>query len=400
MKRVLSVRKLSVPGFLFAGISAGIKKSGAKDLCLIYSVCPCTAAGLFTTNRIKAAPIRVALEGISSRRAQAIIVNSGNANACTGQKGLADARRMQRLTAEELNIRPELVYVASTGIIGRPMPMGKIAGAIPGLVYKLSPASMAHAASAVMTTDTFRKVALREVRIGRQKGIIAGFAKGAGMIRPNMATMLCFIMTDVSISGRALDSALREAVQASFNSLSVDNDMSTNDAVMIMANGSLVNKRITKKSRHFDAFRHALNDLTYELARMIARDGEGATKLIEVVVRRAPSDHDAARIASAVANSMLVKTALYGRDPNWGRIMAALGYSGADVSEGSVDISINGVRLVRRGVGTGKEESARKALSGRDIVLTIDTGQGTGTARAITCDLTEGYIRINAHYST
>ena len=400
MERGSSFRNIVIPGFRFAGLPAGIKKSGHKDLALIYSEEPAVIAGLFTTNRIKAAPVKLAMEHIVSRKAQAIIINSGNANACTGEKGMKGAREIITCTAKELGIPPELVYSSSTGIIGRPFPTGVIKKALPGLVRQLSPLSLKHAASAIMTTDTRAKISFRQIRITGKKGTIAGIAKGAGMIRPDMATMLCFIVTDIAINSQALDAALREAANSSFNMLSIDNDMSTNDTVMIMANGLLNNPLITTRSPYFANFKSALNEITYDLARMIAEDGEGATKLIEVIVKGARSKSDAGRIALSVANSMLVKTAVYGRDPNWGRIMAAIGYSGIAVHEKKIDISLNNVKLVSKGMGTNREKAARTALLHKNIIITIDVGTGKENARALTCDLTEGYIKINAHYGT
>lgn len=400
MKRGSTVRNIVIPGFKFAGISAGIKKSGNRDLALIYSEVPAVTAGLFTTNRIKAAPVKLAIKNIASGKAQAIIINSGNANACTGEKGMKDAREIITCTAGEIGIPPALVYSSSTGIIGRPFPTMTIKKALPGLVRQLSPLSLKHAASAIMTTDTFAKISVKQVEIAGKKGTIAGIAKGAGMICPNMATMLCFIVTDIAVHPKALDAALREATNRSFNLLSVDNDMSTNDTVMIMANGRLDNPLATKRSPCYANFKSALNEITYDLARMIAEDGEGATKLIEVIVTGARSESDAGRIALSVANSMLVKTAVYGRDPNWGRIMAAIGYSGIEVNENKIHISLNKVKLVSKGMGTNREKAARNALSNKNIIITIDLGTGKENARALTCDLTEGYIKINAHYGT
>ncbi|MBI5665764.1 MAG: bifunctional glutamate N-acetyltransferase/amino-acid acetyltransferase ArgJ [Nitrospirae bacterium] len=400
MKRGPKIRNTTIPGFKFAGIPAGIKKSGNRDLALIYSECPAVTVGLFTTNRIKAAPVKLAIKNISSGKAQAIIINSGNANACTGEKGMKAAREIMTSTAHELGISPGLVYSSSTGIIGRPFPVETIKKALPDLIKKLSPLSLKHTASSIMTTDTFAKISFKQIEIGGRKGTIAGIAKGAGMICPNMATMLCFIVTDIAINPQALDAALREAASRSFNMLSVDNDMSTNDTVMIMANGRLNNPLITKRSPDYSIFKSALNEISYDLARMIAEDGEGATKLIEVIVKGARSKSDAGKIALSVANSMLVKTAVYGRDPNWGRIMAAIGYSGIAVNENKIDISLNKVKLVSNGMGTGKEKTARNALLTKNIIITIELGNGKESARALTCDLTEGYIKINAHYST
>ncbi len=400
MKRSPAKSPLSVPGFQFSGISSGIKATGERDLALIYSESPAVTAGVFTKNRVKAAPLKIAIGQIASRKGQAVIINSGNANACTGDRGLKDATSVIAETAEQLDISPELVYAASTGVIGRPLPVQKIKSAVPGLIKNLSASSIKKAASAIMTTDTFSKIYSKRIKIGKDTGTITGIVKGAGMIRPDMATMLCFLVTDIAITPGALDRALREAVDQSFNRLAIDNDMSTNDTVMIMANGFLKNKALTKRSLSYKKFQSVLNDITYNLAKMIALDGEGATKLIEVVVKRANTAADAKKAALAVAESMLVKTAVYGNDPNWGRIIAAVGYSGIELDERKISISINKTRLFHRGKGTNREKSAHKELAGKEIIITIDLGAGKESANALTCDLTEKYIDINAHYTT
>lgn len=401
MKEVSGNPEIIIPGFKFAGIPAGIKRSGERDLALIFSESPAVTAALFTTNKIKAAPVKLSIERLAThKKCQSIIINSGNANACTGSPGLKNAREMIIKTAEELGIAPELVCVSSTGKIGTPLPMGKIKKALPVLVKKLSPLSLNHAASAILTTDTVTKLSSKKVKIGRKTGIIAGIAKGSGMIRPGMATMLSFIVTDISINRTALYSALREAVNRSFNRITVDNEMSTNDTVMMMANGNLKNIPVTMSAAVYNKFKGALNDVTYDLAGMIAEDGEGATKLIEIIVRGAKTESDAGKVASSVANSMLVKTAIYGQDPNWGRIMAAAGYSGAAVDERKIDIYINKIKLASKGTGTSKESVARKTLANKKILITIDLGIGKKTTGVLTCDLTEEYIKINAHYGT
>jgi glutamate N-acetyltransferase/amino-acid N-acetyltransferase len=400
MKRASKNAGFLVPGFKFSGVSSGIKKNNEKDLALIFSDVPAVTAGVFTTNKVKAAPVRLAIEKIASHKGQAILINSGNANACTGLQGVRDARDMTLKTAAMLGISPALVYVSSTGIIGRPLPVGKIRQALPSLIRGLSPAGLKLAASAIMTTDKFHKCASRKIRIGAKTGTIAAIAKGAGMICPDMATMLCYIVTDISLTPAALNTSLLEAVNKSFNMLSVDNDMSTNDTVMIMANGVLGNKSVSIKSSYYQKFRNVLADITYELARLIAEDGEGATKLIEVIVEGAKTDHDAQKVAKAVSESMLVKTALYGRDPNWGRLMAAVGYSKASINEQKTNIFINRIKLVSNGRGTNKESSVRKSLANKNIIVTINLGIGSKSAKAVTCDLTEEYININAQYST
>jgi len=389
-----------IPGYSFAGISAGIKKSGADDLALVFSENVAVTAGVFTTNKIKAAPVKISINHIASQKGQAIIINSGNANACTGARGYSDAEEMTEKTAKALGISSELVYASSTGVIGRPLPIEKIKKALPELVKKLSPSALKQVASAIMTTDTFAKISSKKINIKGKTGTIAGIAKGAGMICPNMATMLCFMFTDIAVKPRALDSALREAVENSFNRITIDNDMSTNDMAMIMSNGSLKNTSITKSSPLYRKFASALSDVTYDLARMIVEDGEGATKLVEIAVKGARTEIDAEKVARAVANSMLVKTAIYGRDPNWGRIIAAVGYSGVDINEKKIDIYLNNVKLVNKGVGTKKEEIARNALANKNIALTIDLSEGSKSAKVLTFDLTERYIEINAHYTT
>lgn len=400
MKRSSGKEAVTVPGFSFSGITSGIKESGSKDLALIYSQTPAVAAGVFTTNSIKAAPVKLAIKKIASHKGQAILVNSGNANACTGTQGDRDARRVSREIASKLGLPGSLVYVSSTGIIGRPLPADTIINAMPELTGALSPSSLEEAAAAIMTTDTFPKFTSKRIKIGGKTGTIAGIAKGAGMIRPDMATMLCFLFTDIAISAKALDSALRKAVRMSLNRLTVDNETSTNDTAMILSNGILGNTPVTKRSPDYRTFEEALAQVTYQLSKMIAEDGEGATKLIEVIVKGARSETDAEKAASAIANSMLVKTAVYGKDPNWGRIISAAGASGAKLSEKKTDIFINNIKLVSGGVGTGREKEAAGRLEGSEIIITVDLGSGRQSAKVLTCDLTEKYIEINAHYTT
>lgn len=394
-------QSIIIPGFKFAGLSSGIKKMGEKDLALIFSETPANTAGVFTLNKVKAAPVKLAIRKLASeKKGQAIIINSGNANACTGKQGNSDAHDMINSSASELGISPGLVFASSTGVIGRPLPMEKIKRAVPGLVDSLSPLSIKNAATAIMTTDTFPKISSKKIKISGKTGTIAGIAKGAGMICPNMATLLGFIVTDIAVRPGALEAALIDAVNKSFNSINVDNDMSTNDTVIAMANGVLGNRPVSKASPSYKTFTKALCDITYDLAMMIASDGEGATKLIEVMVKGAKSSADADKVARAVAGSMLVKTAVYGKDPNWGRIMAAAGYSGADINENRIDIYLNKVKLVSRGTGTGREKSAARLLGREKIVIAVDLGLGNKSARSVTCDLTEEYIKINAHYTT
>lgn len=387
-------------GFLFSAAEAAIKKPGRKDLALIYSTAEATIAGRFTTNNVKAAPVKLDMKNIKEGRGQAIIVNSGNANACTGRTGMEDAREMARLIARRLRMKSSRVFVCSTGVIGTPMPMERIRPGIDTLAENLGKASLEDVAGAIMTTDTFPKIVLRKVKIGKKTGRIAGICKGAGMISPHMATMLCFVMTDIAIGRHALDSALGEAVRKSFHRITIDGDMSTNDTVLVMANGMLGNEEISRNSPHFAVFRDALSGVTYELSKLIAMDGEGATKLVEIEVVGAGSESDAGKAAFAVANSNLVKTALYGNDANWGRIMAALGYSGVRMKEENVDIYFGRVKMVSKGITTGRDREAGGILRQKHVKIIINLRIGKASAKVLTCDLTEKYVRVNAEYRT
>lgn len=388
-------------GFLFAVGEAAIKKPGRKDIVLIYSETEANIAGAFTTNRVKAAPVKLAMEKVASGRGQAIIVNSGNANACTGKKGMKDAAETASLTAKSLKINPSLVYVCSTGVIGTPMPMEKIKAAIPVLTANLGRLSLRDAASAIMTTDTFPKVISKKVQIRNRTGTIAGICKGAGMIAPNMATMLCFILTDIAVEKRTLNNALKDSVRKSFNRITIDGDMSTNDTALIMANGMLGNSEIKENSASYKIFKNALDDITYELSRLIVKDGEGATKLITIEVKGADNEKEAENAAFSVANSNLVKTAVYGNDSNWGRIMAALGYSGIKLNEENVAIHLGNIKVVNKGTGTGKDADANNYLKNNsEVGILINLNKGAASAKVLTCDLTEEYVRVNAEYRT
>ncbi len=387
-------------GFLFSTAEAAIKKPGRKDLALIYSEVEANMAGTFTTNKVKAAPVKLDIKKIRSGRGQAIIANSGNANACSGKQGMQDAGEMARLTAQGLGIKPPLVYTCSTGVIGTPMPMERIKPRIPELLNSLGRATIKDAAAAIMTTDTFPKVVLEKVRVGGKTGAVAGFCKGAGMICPDMATMLCFIVTDIAVHQKTLDRALRDSVKKTFNRITVDGDMSTNDTVLMMANGMLGNPEITEKSESYVSFKKSLDRVTYELSKLVAQDGEGATKLIEIEVNGARNETDAEKAAFSVANSNLVKTAIYGNDANWGRIMGALGYSGADLKEEKIDIYFGAVKVAGKGLSTGRDEKAGRVLRGKNIKIVIDLNMGRSSAKVLTCDMTEEYIRINAAYRT
>lgn len=390
----------SVRGFRFSATEAAIKRPGRKDLALIYSEAISTMAGLFTKNRVKAAPVKLDMKRIKSEKGQAIIVNSGNANACTGERGLKDAEAMADLVAKGLDLNRELVYVCSTGVIGTPMPMERIKASIPALIDELGQHDINDVASAIMTTDTFPKLVERDIKVGKATAKIAGICKGAGMIRPDMATMLCFILSDISIMPHALDAALRRAVDTSFNRITIDGDMSTNDTVLAMANGLAGNKIIEEDSRLYRVFESALSEVTGELSRMIVMDGEGATKIVEITVKNARNDREAKKAAYSVANSLLVKTALYGNDANWGRIMASLGYSGITLKEEDIDIYINGIKIVSNGLGTGMDKDPERIFKDKEVKILINLRIGKGSATVLTCDLSEDYVKINAEYRT
>ncbi len=398
MKRAYDIR--TPRGFLFSVTEAAIKKPGRKDLALIVSEVEASVAGIFTTNTVKAAPVRLCMQQIRSRRGQAIIVNSGNANACTGTRGMKDAQEMTVQISRCLDISPELTYCCSTGVIGTPMPMQRIIPAIGPLAGGLGLSSLADAAAAIMTTDTFPKVASRTISVTGRQGVIAGICKGAGMIAPRMATMLCFLITDIAVDAKTLQTALNNAVRKSFNRVTIDGDTSTNDTALIMANGVIGNRALKPTSRDYPAFQKALDDLTYELSRLIVKDGEGATKLVEVVVKGAKTEADAEKAALAIANSSLVKTAVYGNDANWGRIMAAAGYSYAKFNPDSTDIFFNKVQVVKNGVANNKDQEATKEMKKKELKITVDLHAGKASVSVLTCDLTEDYIRINAEYRT
>ena len=399
----MSIEKkiVTVPrGFLFSTVEAAIKKPGRKDLAMIYSEYESVMAGMFTTNSVKAAPVRLDMKLIGKGTGRAVIVNSGNANACTGAQGMKDAVEMGKLAAKAKGIKADEVYVCSTGVIGTPLPMDRIRPQIDILVDGLGNATMDDVAAAIMTTDTFPKIVAKKKKIGNKMITITGICKGAGMIQPNMATMLSFIVTDAVINKPALDAALRQAVGRSFNRITIDGDMSTNDTVLILANGAANNKAIKMKSKGYEVFEGALTELAYELSELIVRDGEGATKLVEVEVRNAKSEMDAEKGAFAIANSLLVKTAIYGNDANWGRLMAALGYSGIALKEEKTDIYLNGLLVARNGMTTGVDKEANDRLKDKRIKIVADLHLGKGNAKVLTCDLTEGYVKINAEYRT
>jgi len=384
-------------GFRAGATCAGIKNKDRLDLGILFSEVPCAAAALFTTNRIKAASVVLCQQRLRSGRAVAVVVNSGCANACTGEQGLADAAEMAKLAAEAIGVSPEDVLVASTGVIGRLLPMERLKDGIGRIV--LTRDGGHELAKAIMTTDTVSKEAA--VGIDGGESIIGGVAKGSGMIHPDMATLLCFLTTDARVDVNFLKLALRKAVDISFNMVSIDGDTSPNDTVLIMANGLVGNEAISEGSRQADAFQQALNQLCIHLAKAIARDGEGATKLIEVTVSGAPSVAEARLAARTVVNSPLVKAAVHGSDPNWGRIVVALGRSGVEVVESKVDLHLGEIPVVRGGCPLPfDEKEVVRVFDGNEVSIVLNLNLGSATATAWGCDLSEEYVTINSQYMT
>ncbi len=385
-------------GFLASGIYAGIKRNKKLDLAMIASERDAVAAGLFTVNRVKAAPVILTQRQMKRGNARAIVVNSGNANACTGRQGMIDAKEMVELTASALSIDKKGVCVASTGVIGEPLPMARIRPSIEIGVKGLSAEGGRDAAAAIMTTDTFPKEIAVRGRIGGRMVTVGGIAKGSGMIYPKMATMLAFISSDAAIDRDNLTRMLKKAVDRSFNKITVDGDTSTNDMVLCLANGMAENKSLTGKT--LGQFEKMLEHVCAALARMIAKDGEGATKLVEIRVRGAKNVRDAEKVAFAVANSNLVKTALFACDPNWGRLMAAIGYAGAYVREEDISITFDHINLVKNGIGLGKDVEKRvvEVMRNREYAITIDLNAGSAGTNVLTTDLSYDYVKINVAY--
>ena len=388
----------SVPGFLAGAVHAGIKSKKEPDLAILYSPTPCLAAAVFTTSRIKSAPVVLSRKRLAQRKARAIVVNSGCANACLGEQGLADAAEMAKLTAAKLGIAREEVLVASTGVIGKPLPMERIREGIGKI--KLAPDKGHELCRAMMTTDTRPKEIALGIDSGEGKFTLGGVAKGAGMISPDLATMLCFIATDAVVKIDFLEQSLRKAAEASFNMLSIDGETSPSDCVFLLASGEAKNREIG--SRNGKAFQDALTELCTCLAKSIARDGEGATRLIEVVVDGAANQADARRAAKTIVGSPLVKAAVYGSDPNWGRVAAALGRSGAVVTEQKLDIYLNDVCVMKQGLPAPFDpEQMRLSLAkAGSVLIKARLNLGRGRATAWGCDLSPEYVRINSEYMT
>lgn len=389
-------------GFLAAGVKAGIKASGNHDVAVIYSTVPAATGAVFTQNKMCAAPVLVSREVAQEAVAQAIIVNSGCANACTGEQGLLDAREMQAFAADLLGIEPQNVYVCSTGVIGHFLPMDKIKNGLADAVDVMDGNEGESCAMAIQTTDTFIKRAAYEFEVGGKTSRIAGIAKGAGMIHPNMATMLTFLTTDAAIAPDVLKRAVKAAADKSFNMVVVDGDTSTNDSMIVLANGLAENEIIfSEEHPDYQAFFEALVTCAQDLAKLIARDGEGATKFLEVNVVGAATWKDAKAAAMAIAKSPLVKTAFFGEDPNWGRIVCAAGYSGAVMNADKVNLSIGGVRLVENGMNCNIPlTSLTDIMSEHDITMTIDMAAGNECATVWTCDFSYEYVKINGEYHT
>jgi glutamate N-acetyltransferase / amino-acid N-acetyltransferase len=392
----------TVPGILASGIAAGIKPSGRKDLALIYSSSPARAAAVFTQNQVKGAPVVVSQEHVRGGRAQAIVASSGCANVCTGARGIDDAREMTRLVGEFLRVAPREVLIAATGVIGQPLPMDKIRSALPALVRGLSPQGGRNAAEAILTTDSRPKEAALRLEVAGRPVTIGGIAKGVGMLEPHLATMFCFVATDAMVEASALQSVLRRAVDRSFNRITVDGDQSTSDTVAVLANGLAENAPLERGGRGLRQFSRGLEALTGRLAMLLVEDGEGASKLVDIRVRGARTRKEALLAARSVANSPLVKTAINGADPNWGRIMMALGKSSARVVADRVAIAIEDEFLVEHGVLRSEARLARirEIMGRRQYAITIDLGLGRGQDHVWTSDLSEEYVRINAKYTT
>lgn len=389
-------------GFEAAGIHAGLKKA-KKDMALLVSACDASTAAVFTTNRVKAAPVLWDQHVAASGKARAVIVNSGNANACTGEKGLIDAEATAEETAVLVGTEKEKVYVASTGVIGVPLDMEKILSGARSLMPQLSKEGWKDAAAAICTTDTFSKTAAASVEIGGKTVTIGGMAKGSGMIHPNMATMLAFITTDAVISSATLQKLLGATVEDTFNMISVDGDTSTNDSCIVLANGMAGNDEIIFGGDGYEAFEEAFRYVLGTLAKLITRDGEGAGRFIEMQVVGALSDSEAKVLARSVISSSLVKAAFFGSDANWGRILCAMGYSGADFNPSLVDLSFSSAKGTIQTVRGGEplpfsEEKAKEILLEKEITVVADCHQGSGSAVAWGCDLTYDYVRINGDY--
>jgi glutamate N-acetyltransferase/amino-acid N-acetyltransferase len=386
-------------GFLAAGVACGVRYEGRRDLGLLLSEeVGGAAAVVVTTNVVKAAPLLVTGEAVEGGNVRAVVVNSGVANAATGERGPEDARRMQALAAAELKLEPEEVAVASTGVIGEHLPMDRVEAGIKEAATSLSDDGSPFA-EAILTTDTCTKEAVATVEIRGEVVTVGGVAKGSGMIHPNMSTMLAFVTTDAAVEKKCLQKALKEATERTFNRITVDGDTSTNDMALLIANGAAGNEPLRQDSPDYPAFEEAVEAVMRELAKEIARDGEGATKLIEVVVEGAKDEASAAALAKAVVGSSLVKAAAYGEDANWGRVLAAMGYAGVPFDPEGVEIQFGTVKVFEKGEPVAHDAAeANATLAEGEIVITAHLGEGEGSASAWGCDLTHEYVEINGSY--
>lgn len=392
---------MKIKGFSAAAVPAGIRYKERLDLGLIYSEVPAIAAGVFTTNKVKAAPVLLDIERLGQGKAQAILVNSGNANACTGKEGMDLAVATSALAAKELDIDEAMVQVSSTGVIGEPLDLEPFEKSIPELVRQLSPEGFDDVAQAIMTTDTVPKTSFRKIDIDGVPVSILGVAKGSGMIMPDMATMLCFVVTDAQVAFPELQAMVRSGVDKTFNRITVDGDTSTNDMVLVLANGAAGNKWVDEDNPEGrQIFEEALMEIFMDLARKIVMDGEGATKFVTIRVQGAREEEGAMAAAQTIANSSLVKTAFFGEDANWGRIIAALGRSDCHFNPEKVSIHFDTAAMVKDGVSLGKEAEAEcsKILRKKDFTVTVDLHDGNEFAEVYTCDLSVEYVKINADY--
>ncbi|MHB8804176.1 MAG: bifunctional glutamate N-acetyltransferase/amino-acid acetyltransferase ArgJ [Coriobacteriia bacterium] len=386
-------------GFTAAGVSAGLKRSGRRDVCVLATEAPCPAAAVFTTSTTAAPPVLVSREHVAGGMVRALAINAGNANACTGEPGMADARAMAAHAARALGCLPSEVVVCSTGVIGVPLPLDLVTAGIDAAVEALDTTAGDAAAEAIMTTDTFAKQLALTVTAEGRTFTVGGMAKGSGMIQPNMATMLAFITTDAPLDSGACDVLLRSAVSRSFNRITVDSDTSTNDTCVLMASGTEGGAPLQAGSAAYKAIAAAITEVVTALAKMVVRDGEGATKLISVTVRGAASEDDAERAAFAIANSPLVKTAMFGQDANWGRVAMAIGKSGARLDPAAFEILLAGIVMCERGTATGfNEDEAARALEEPEIDILVDLHVGDAEATVWTCDFSYDYVRINGDY--
>jgi len=393
--------KISVPGFLAGGISAGIKEGGNKDLGLIFSTVPARVAAMFTKNTFKAAPVLIDAERVKRGVAQAIITNSGCANAATGKEGIADALAVSKVAAQQLKIPEDHLLICSTGVIGKRLPVKKIEAGIPRLIKSLSENGIEDAQEAMMTTDKFPKIAIRRGIVGAKDVTVCGVAKGAGMIEPNMATLLTYVMTDALVDAKALNTVFRQVIDSTFNAVSVDGCMSTNDTAIILANGLAGNNPLERAQARLQRFREMLTDVLAELAQAVVRDGEGATKLITIIVEGAKSKSDARRVAYSVANSNLVKTAFFGEDPNWGRIISAVGASGVALEKEKVTLSVgNMVLFTQEAPADFQLARLKEVIHKGEIEVRIALGGGDKSFEMCTSDLSHEYVEINSSYST